>query len=532
MSSRSHGRRLRRVVQGTAALAVGAVLALSGCAAGGPSDSGEDDGVLTVALPGSLASLYVGQETGVLNYYVAALSQEGLVAVDPTGNLAPALAESWEQPDATTYVYRIRQDAVFQDGTPVTVDDIVYSIEQSTDPEVSPQFSWWYSNLAGVEQTGEWEITLTLAEPDVGFAWIPSASAGLFVAPRAFWEEYDGAIGTTESLLVGSGPYRVTEFVPDSHIALEAVDSWWGGVPEITDVRLEVIPDENTRLLALQSGEVDFAFNVPLQQVAQWDDSEGVSVQLVPNRSYEGLTFDTSVAPFDDPHVRNAIAHSLDKEAIAEKVYSGHAEVATAILTPSQLETVFSPEEARDVLGGITQYDFDLAKAQEELAASTVPDGFELELTYPNTVPELGLVGQSLAQNLAEIGITLTVTELPISSWMGTLQDGVHGLSFMSYNSTTGDPAELTAWFLGADNPASYDNPAVTAAIDAARVEVDLASRIELLVESNRLQAVDNAYLPIVWGVRATASSDAIAFEDSETFTFVTPWAARVSLVP
>lgn len=531
MSSKRSGSPRRAAWFGATVIAIGALLGVTACAPAPTPAATADTDTFTVGLPGSLSSLYVGQETGVLNYYVAALAQEGLVAVDPVGNLAPALASSWSQPDATTYVYEIRDDAVFQDGTPVTVDDILYSIEQSQDAEVSPQFAWWYTNVSSVEQTGDWQITFTLNTPDVGFAWVPSASAGLFVAPRTFWEQHDGKIGTSTSLLIGSGPYQVTEFEPDSHITLRAVDTWWGGVPEFSTVRLEVIPDENTRLLALEKGQIDFAFNVPLQQADRWAQSPGIEVQVVPNRSYEGLTFDTAVAPFDDIHVRNAIAHSLDRDSIAEKVFADKAEPATAILTPSQLETVTSPEEAREILAGLPQVSFDLEAAKQELAKSSVPGGFEAELAYPNTVPELGLVAQSLAQNLAELGITLTVTELPISSWFDTLHDGVHGLSFMSYNSTTGDPAELIGWFLGADNPASYTNPEVTAAIDAARAEVDLAARIDLLVEANRVAAADLPYLPIVWNVRVTASSDTIHFADNDTFTFVTPWAARANRV-
>lgn len=528
MTARLRGPRRRGFLVGAAAMMLGATLGLSACSTPAAPPAAEN-GTLTVGLPGSIASLYVGKEAGVLNYYVSALSQEGLVALDSVGNLVPALATSWDQPDAKTYVYEIREDAKFQNGEPVTVDDVLESIEQSSDAEVSPQFSYWYENVDSVKQTGDWEVTITLKDPDVGFAWVPSASAGLTIAPKSFWEEHEGEIGTASSLLVGTGPFKVTEFVPDSHIQMEAVDTWWGGTPEFEEVRFEVIPDNNTRLLALQKHTIDLTFNVPLQQADQWAKTEGISVDSVPNRSYEGLTFDASVAPFNDPYVRKAIAHSLDRAGIAEKVFAGRAEVATSILTPSQLETVGTPEAARETLATIPQLDFDLEAAKTELAASNSPDGFEAEITYPNTVPELGLVAQSLAQNLKELGITLTVKELPISSWIETLQDGVHGLSFMSYNSTTGDPAELIGWFLGPDNPASYDNPAVQKKIAQARTEVDLAKRIDLLIEANTIAAADTPYLPIVWNVRTTAVSDTLKLADNNTFTFVTPWAAKAS---
>lgn len=517
----------RRLLLGAAALAASASLGLSACAAQ-PAPVGDPD-TLTVGIPGKLSSLYVGNEAGVLNYYVAALSQEGLVSVDSTGNLVPALATSWEQPDAKTYVYEIRQDATFHNGDPVTMDDVLFSIEQASDAEVSPQFSWWYENVESVTQTGDWQLTFTLKDPDVGFVWVPSASAGLIIAPRSFWEQNAGGVGTAESLMVGSGPFEVTEFDPDSHITLEAVDTWWGGTSTFDTVRFEVITDDNTRMLALEKRNIDLAMNVPLQQADRWAKIEGATVESVPNRSYEGLTFDTSVAPFDDEHVRKAISLSVDRAGIAEKVFAGRAEKATAILMPSQLETVESPEAARARLAEIPQFDFDLEAAKAELAKSDHADGFEVELTYPNSVPELGLVAQSLAQNLEPLGITLVPQELPVSSWIETLEDGEHGLAFMSYNSTTGDPAELISWFLGDGNPARYENPDVTAAMTAARTEVDLAKRIDLLVEANAIAAADAPYLPIVWNVRTTAVSDTLKLADNSTFTFVTPWAASAT---
>lgn len=529
MTSRPTKAKRRMRLLGAAAITVGAALGLSACVAQ-TAPAGDTD-TLTVGIPGKLSSLYVGNEAGVLNYYVAALSQEGLVSVDSVGNLVPALATSWEQPDAKTYVYEIRQDAKFQNGEPVTVDDVLFSIDQASDAEVSPQFSWWYENVESVEQTGDWQITFTLKNPDVGFLWVPSASAGLIIAPRSYWEQNEGGLGTAQSLIVGSGPFAITEFDPDSHITLEAVDTWWGGDSSFDRVRFEVITDDNTRMLALEKQNIDLALNVPLQQAERWAQIDGVTVESVPNRSYEGLTFDTSVAPFDDEHVRRAISHSLDRAGVAEKVFAGRAEMATAILMPSQLETVESPADARARLAEIPQFDFDLDAAKAELAKSGYPEGFEVELTYPNSVPELGLVAQSLAQNLEPLGITLTPQELPVSSWIDTLEDGEHGLAFMSYNSTTGDPAELISWFLGDGNPARYQNDDVTAAMTSARSEVDLATRIDLLVEANTIAAIDAPYLPIVWNVRTTAVSDTLKLADNETFTFVTPWAAHATRV-
>ena len=102
------------------------------------ADTGKEIKDLKVALPGSVSSLYIGQEAGVVNYYVASVTQEGLVKVGVDGNVEPALAESWTQPNPSTYVYKLRADAKFQDGTPVTVEDVIFSLDKARDAKVSP----------------------------------------------------------------------------------------------------------------------------------------------------------------------------------------------------------------------------------------------------------------------------------------------------------------------------------------------------------------------------------------------------------
>lgn len=530
----------RRFTRGHRGFAAGAALAasalfLSACTATPPSapaatgvDTGAQIDEVTVALPGSVSSLYVGQEAGIINYYVASVSQEGLVKIAADGSIQPALAESWTQTDATTFVYQLREDATFQDGTPVTVDDVIFSITKAQDPEVSPNFSWLLAGIASAEKTAERELTITLASPSVSFQWATSTSGALYVTSQAFWEANEGKVGTSDGLILGSGPYRVTEYVPDSFVSFERVDTWWGGVPKVKSVRIEFIPDDNTRLLAMQSGEVDMAFNVPAAQAAQWEDLDNAAVRYSPDLSYVGLQFDTAIAPFGDEHVRKAIAHSIDRDAVVDKLLRGKAEVATALITPESIAAVYEGPAARAALAAVPQYDFDLDAAAAELAKSEFPDGFEAEITYPASGPQLGQAAQSLAQNLAKIGITLTVTEVPLEEWYTTLADGVHGLGFMWYFSTTGDPGELSSWNLGEGNASHYDNPDIAALLAQAAVETDQAKRAELLIETNVLQAADAIDLPLWWGQSATAFSNDLGMNDYSPFVFVSPWPAAL----
>lgn len=514
------------------AAAVASVLLLSGCTAPEASvlvDSGAEIESLTVALPGSLANLYVGQESGILNYYIASIAQEGLVSIDAQGRVQPGIAESWEQTDDLTYVYELRDDALFQDGTPVTADDVVFSLEKARDAAASPALSYYLANVDTVEKTGDSTVTITLKAPDAAFSSILSSGGAAFITSQAFWEEHDGAVGTSESLLLGSGPYEVTEFVPDSHVTFERVDTWWGELPKVKEITVSFIADESTRLLAARSGDIDVAFNVPLAQSAQWEKLDTMRVDYVNDLSYVGLYFNTSVAPFDDPKVREAVAHAVDRDAYVSSLLRGHGEAATAIMTPESLGKAFDADAAREALGAIPQWDFDLDDAAAALAESGSPDGFEAELLTPNTGPQLGSAAQALAQNLADIGITLNVREVPIEEWLASLDaSSDHGINFMWYFSTLGDPAEVPSYLLGAGNPAAYENAEIIDLLAQAGATSEPADRVDLLIQAETLQAEDAVNVPLWWGQAATAFANDVGMNDFSSFAFISSWPTQL----
>ncbi|OPG13620.1 peptide ABC transporter substrate-binding protein [Microbispora sp. GKU 823] len=500
--------------------------ASSGSAAAG-TDTGKEIDVLRVSLPGSLSNLYPGQESGILNYYVAGICMEGLVGVDTTGKIVPALASSVERTSPTTYVYRLRPDARFHDGTPVTADDVLHSIEMARDAKVSPATAAYWANLKKAEKTGDAEVTLTAKAADVAFAWLPSNADALWIAPKTAWENAKSGFGTPQALPVGTGPYKVTGFVPDSYVEFSRVDTWHGTRPKIAKIRFEFVPDENTRLLAWKAGKADMALNVPLAQSRQWEGAAGTRVVYAPDRSYAGLTFNTKAAPFDDVHVRRAVAHAVNREAIVGKILRGHGQVATALSTPEQFGGLWTPQEATRRLAAVPQYAYDLEKAKQEVAQSKVPNGFSASLSYPNTGPHLGTAAQAFAADLKKIGVTIEVKELPIEQWLAEL-NGFPPLSYMWYFNTTGDPGELASWFLGEGNPAKYANDTITATMAKATAEADPAKRADLLIEAQTAQAADLAYLPLWWGQAATAFGSAIGVRDYTSYTLLADWPQQV----
>jgi peptide/nickel transport system substrate-binding protein len=485
---------------------------------------------LTVGLPGTLSNLYPGQEAGIYNYYVAALTMEGLVYVDSAGVTRPAIASSWHRPDAQTYVYTIRDNARFTDGTPLTMADVLYSLKMAMDAKASPNTAGYFGG-ATVKQTGASEITIKLSAANEAFEWVPSAADSLWIAPKAFWEKHNGQIGTAQALLTGTGPYRVTSFQPDSSVTLKASGTWWAGKPPVETIQINFIADDNARYLAQKSGSLDMAFGVPLSAMAQWQGLPGTRVLSMPDRSWAGLIFNLDVAPTSDIHVRRAIAHCIDRDAVVSELLRGQGQVATAFSTPEQFAGVYTAQQATAKLAAVPQAGFSIADAKAELAKSSVPHGFTTTLEYPNTGPQLGTAALSLAANLKQIGITLQVKEVALSQWLANLGAAKQPLRYMWYFNTTPDPAELVTYLLynkPAANLAGYVNAQVDSLLGQAVTETDAARRADLIIQAQQVAGADLPYLPLWWGRTLTAFASSVGVRDYSSYTFESPWAASL----
>ncbi|MFF8690641.1 ABC transporter substrate-binding protein [Streptomyces sp. NPDC015144] len=532
------GRRgvLRAAGAGAGVLAFSAIL--SACAPQRPEGGEPADGTaargsdapirtLTLALPSSLSTLDVSRESGILNYVVACLAQESLLSVGPTGKLGPGLAESWKQPDATTYVYTLRRDAKFSDGTPVTTDDVLASIDAARDTGSGLAYAW--ADVASVRATGAREITVRLKHPDAAFAWTPTPGT-LLISSKAFLTRNKGKVGTPRTLLLGSGPYRVTSFAADDHVALERNDHWWGDRPSVRTLKLSFVPDAGTRLVAMKSGSVDGALSLPSDEARSWEREARVT--YTGDRSVVALAFDTARAPFDDVHVRRAFAHAADRAGMTKGILHGKAEVASTLVSPDMWGDLLTADAVGTAYDKLPAWDFDLDLARAELAKSAHKDGFTVDLTYPSSGPQLGKAALALAASLKELGITLNVKETTLEQWIADLVPGKKPLQFLWYYPVTGDPAELTNAYLDSGatptNLPHYANRTVDKALATARKTVDPAVRGTHLMTAVTAAAADLPYLPLWWAQTATAFSKDLVFEEPGPFALVGPWATRV----
>jgi len=495
--------------------------------------SAQDDGTITWALPGLPDTLLVPQAWSVNTGGVMSLVQEGMLAFDGELAVTEAVAASWEQVDDLTYVYTLRDGVTFHDGSAVTADDVAYSMNWHRDTDNGSQMAAFYAAADTIEATGDGEVTITLTRPDAQFVYTPAHMSG-FIMKREQLEGNPDTYGTPNMLPLGTGPYELVEFVPGDRIVLTANEDYWGGAPEFDRIEILAIPDAQTRLLAMRNGDIDGTFGIPISEADQWSALEGVDVVTTPSLGVYFLSFDMEAAPLDNVHVRRAIAHSLDREGLVSALLGGNGEVAVDVNPPEMWAGVTPVDEVRAFYDELDQYEFDLEKAAAEWEMAGV-EPFSMSVPVSSSDPYMSSIVLTLAQNLAPLGIELTVQELDHTQWLDAfLSHEDLGIQMRRYFPDYADPANYPFLFYAAENAvvngsntSNLRNEEVDALLRTALQESDPAVRSGALMDVARLANEDVPVVPIFWPASAMAISSDLSLDGFTAFWYNTPWAVR-----
>jgi peptide/nickel transport system substrate-binding protein len=385
------------------------------------------------ALPAINETMFVPRAWSTYVGAIMSLVQEGPLAFADDLSLTPGVAESWQQVDDTTYQYVLRQGVTFGDGSPLTPADIVASFTYHMKPDAGSQLAAFFSSVDTVEATGDNEVTVKLKAPNVQFQYTPAHMAG-FIFKKSQLDEFPEDIGTPEALPLGTGPYKLVEFTPAASVVLEARDDYWGPKPTAKRIVFTSIPDRQTRLLAMQNGDIDGTFDLAISDIDQWKALGNVDVITAPSLGVFMLTLDQSAPPFDDLHVRKAIAYAIDREGLVQAVLKGNGEAATALNPPEMWAGVLPLDEVKAFYATLPTYSFDLEKAKAELAQSAHAAGFEIAVPGSTSDPYMINILQSVSENLKQIGITVNVQEIDHNQWLaGYFRHENLGMQIMAY---------------------------------------------------------------------------------------------------
>ena len=448
---------------------------------------------------------------------------EGLINRDRNFALEGSLALSWQAVNPTTWRFRLRPNVRFHDGSTMTPDDVVFSIERAL--AKTSQRSFQLRGVTGAKKVDESTIDILLAAPD---AVLPEKLIQVAIMSRDWSAKHNVALpqdynAKQETHAVrnanGTGPYMLKSYEPDNRVVLVANPHWWGKRGNVDEATYQVIQSDATRLAALASGQVDFVVDPPFQDVPRLKSEGRFKLSQTTDIGTQYLGFDQARDelqfsdvkgrnPFKDLRVRRAIYHAIDVDTIVAKVLRGQARPTGAHL--SALVDGHVPELEKRL-----PYDPNAARAL--LKEAGYADGFGVTLDCVN-IAFRAAVCQAIAGMLAQIGIRVTFQPFPTATFFPKLTQA--SSSFFEFGWTpTPDPwATLNAIVRsftdggpGAFNGGRYSNPKLDALVDGMRVEPDLAKRRKMVGDVLRIVHAELPLIPLyrrtlTWVMRPNVS--------------------------
>ncbi len=397
----------KRFLTGAAAIAV-AALALTGCTSAGDTTTGEPSGdpvaggTLTWGVPAepSAGGIDPMVATAIAAEVVDSIAYDTLLTRDDDGTVEPALATEWSQPDELTWVFQLRDDVTFADGTPFDAGDVVYSFETRKDGGSNATY---LSSMESVEATGDYEVTFHFSQPDGTFLDAVSARQTFFIVSE---EAYGNATEEErQTLSVGTGAYQVTDWEQGVSITLEKNENYWGEAPNFDTIVFELYPDENTLLAALQQGSIQAASFID-GSLAQQAEAAGFTMGDAAFRQNLAIYINPESGPLADVNVRRAFSLALDRQALVDTAMLGNAGIS--FVPPA------GDPGATDA-STLPYYTRDLDEAKKLLEEAGQPNP-EITLSYMGDVAQAHHpVYEMMQQQLAEAGITLKLEATPLS---------------------------------------------------------------------------------------------------------------------
>ncbi|MEX2422373.1 MAG: ABC transporter substrate-binding protein [Acidimicrobiia bacterium] len=407
-----------------------------------------------------------------------------LVQPGPDLQMEPALAESWEiSDDNLTWTFTLRDGVTFHNGRDFTADDVVYSYNRIMDPDVAAANAFRFASIEEVVAVDDRTVEINLSRPTPNLLVNIGAFKGMAIVPQEIVD--DGSIDSTP---VGTGPFRFVSQSPDQGIVLEANPDYWRadeGLPHLDGIRFVQIPDATVKLTNLQTGEVHWIDGVPPQDLESLEGDSDVVIQRVPGGDYHYFALNQAREPFDNPDVRRAIAMAIDRDVITEAAQFGAATPnQTAIPASNFWATDYAPFTPGDTEGAVALL--------EEAGVSDLTIEFMVSSEFPETVTQ----AEVIASQLAEIGVTVEISDVDFGTWLDRQGQGDFDAFMLSWvgNIDPDDFYYAQHHTDGTFNFQGYSNPDVDALLDDARVETDQDARKALYDEAAQLIVDDASY--------------------------------------
>lgn len=441
---------------------------------------------------------------------------EGLTIYDAAGKIIPGAAESWTlSDDGVTYTFKLRENAKWSDGTPVTAQDFEFSFKRVEDPKTAAK----YANILypiknaeainngkaeiatlGVKAVDEKTFQITLERPTPFFLELLAHQTALPVSKASV--EKNGADFVKPGTMVSNGAFKLVSHVPNDSLVVEKNEHHWDAAnTKLDKVIFYPIDDQAASVRRFEAKEMDLVFNFSADQIERLRGSYKDQVHVSPTLATYYYVFDGSQAPYDDVRVRNALSMAVDRDFLAKEIYSG-SQIPAYSLVPPGMATYGEPSKAS--FAEISQLDRE-DKALELMKEAGYGEGgkpLEIEIRY-NTNPNHERVATAVADMWKNtFNAKVTMTNLDVSSHYAYLQEGgKFNVARAGWVADYADAENFLALNLSTNktfNYGKYNNPEFDALMKKSYEEENPEARSKLLHEAEALLSRDQPVAPLL----------------------------------
>ena len=387
-------------------------------------------------------------------------------------NVEAGLATKWTpSADGLTWTFALRDGLKFSDGSAMTSTDVKASLDMARGGDKS---AWKDSYVAikDVVATDPKTVTITLKQPYAPLLSVLAMfSGGILPADMAKatdTKDYDNTLAWKTK---GTGAYYSEGWKKGDPIILKRNPNYWKGTPALDEVRIEYIPDDNTRVLKLQGGETDAVDFVPFSQIAALNTQQGVKAQTFAIQQTEFIILNTSKPPLNDVKVRQALNYATDKDANIKNVHFGQA---TFMNSPIPQGTYYDKS--------LPGYPFDMEKAKALMAQSSGAAGFKIDMQVRSGNTNFANIAVIVKEAWAKLGVTVDIQTLDTAVVRTNYRAGDYMTTPAAWTNDMNDPTEIVNYAMrGGASPFAYwtryNNPDLNSKIDKADLEQDAAKR-------------------------------------------------------
>lgn len=401
---------------------------------------------------------------------------ERLVTLDEKNDIVPQLAERWETPDPLTYKFYLKKGVKFHNGEELTAEDVLFSFKRAMGPEAGAIRA--YADVIdpkGFEVADKYTIIMRTKEPMAAFLASMKHAYASIVNKKAV-EEAGERYGNSP---VGTGPFKFVEWRKGDRIVFERFDEYYGEKPKIKTMIFRAIPEATSRVIELETGNVDLIYYVPTSDVKRLESNQSVDLIRTKGSLVYYMGMNTEKKPFDDPRVRRAVDLAIDKEVIVDAVFEGFATVPAGAWSPAVKYAVMEDKPLA----------WDMEEAIKLLKEAGYPNGFKAELWIQDRKDRIDMATIIQAQ-LQEVGIDVEIKVLEWGAYLEKLKSGEHQMYILGWSASAPayDPffyvgPKFHSRFAGPSNRVRLKDVEVDRLIDAGAITPDGPERAKIYAD-------------------------------------------------